>query len=151
MAGYMSEMAASQKNPGGGRRIDILPIPGFAMISFAALTEPMPAANLLARRRLYDTVPPSAVGRPMPGSGSSSVMLLSRLDQAGAFGYLFVDKLGRSAMRYFRALRLDKAQNPLRNAALPLTEIALATGFASSAHFSRTCSDRFGYPPSAER
>jgi len=64
---------------------------------------------------------------------------------------LFTAKLGRSAMRYYRDLRLDKARSLLRNAPLSLTEVALATGFAGSAHFSRTYSARFGLPPSADR
>ncbi len=64
---------------------------------------------------------------------------------------LFRDKLGRSAMRYYRELRLDKAQSLLRNSPLSLTEIALATGFASSSHFSRVYAQHYGQPPSAYR
>jgi len=64
---------------------------------------------------------------------------------------LFQSRLGRSTMRYYRELRLEKAQSLLRNSPLSLTEIALATGFASSAHFSRVFSGQFGHPPSAYR
>ena len=64
---------------------------------------------------------------------------------------LFHDNLGRSCMRYYRELRLDKAQNLLRNSPLSLTEIALATGFASSSHFSKVYSTQFGQPPSTYR
>src|SRR6056297_3724791 len=64
---------------------------------------------------------------------------------------LFQDRLGRSTMRYYRELRLDKAQSLLRNSPLSLTEIALATGFASSSHFSRAYSERYGRPPSSYR
>jgi len=64
---------------------------------------------------------------------------------------LFTDKLGRSTMRYYRDLRLDKAQSLLRNSSLSLTEIALACGFASSSHFSRAYAASFGQPPSAYR
>ena len=64
---------------------------------------------------------------------------------------LFSDKLGRSTMAYYRELRLDKAQNLLRNSPLSLTEIALATGFANSSHFSRLYSHQYGAPPSAGR
>ncbi|MGK7654761.1 GlxA family transcriptional regulator [Roseovarius sp. B08] len=81
---------------------------------------------------------------------------LSRLAQVAGLSprqlnRLFHDKLGRSVMRYYRELRLEKAQSLLRNSPLSLTEIALATGFASSAHFSRAYSARFGQPPSAYR
>lgn len=64
---------------------------------------------------------------------------------------LFHDKIGRSTMDYYRDLRLEKAQNLLRNSPLSLTEIALATGFANSSHFSKVYSTRFGNAPSRLR
>lgn len=64
---------------------------------------------------------------------------------------LFTEKLGRSTMRYYRDLRLDTAQSLLRNSPLSLTEIALATGFASSSHFSRVYAESYGQPPSSSR
>ncbi|MDW3118247.1 MAG: hypothetical protein R8G60_11030 [Roseovarius pacificus] len=59
-------------NPRDSRRIGILPVEGFAMMSYAALTEPMRAANLLAGRDLYEMV---NIGRslscrwPVPARG----------------------------------------------------------------------------------
>lgn len=64
---------------------------------------------------------------------------------------LFQDKLGHSTMGFYRALRLDTARSLLRNSSLPLTQIALATGFASSSHFSRVYAQHFGQPPSHYR
>lgn len=64
---------------------------------------------------------------------------------------LFRQKLGRATMRFYRELRLEKAQNLLRNSSLSLTEIGLATGFATSSHFSRAYSAFFGSAPSALR
>ncbi len=64
---------------------------------------------------------------------------------------LFTEKLGRTAMRYYRDLRLETAQNLLGNSPLSLTEIALATGFASSSHFSRVYAEAFGVSPSHSR
>lgn len=64
---------------------------------------------------------------------------------------LFSEKLGRPAMRYYRDLRLEKAQSLLRHSPLSLTEIALATGFANSSHFSRAYGAKFGRPPSSYR
>lgn len=63
----------------------------------------------------------------------------------------FQEIMGRSAMAYYRELRLDKAQNLLSNSPLSLTEIALATGFSSSSHFSRSYSTYFGITPSHAR
>lgn len=64
---------------------------------------------------------------------------------------LFVKKLGSSTMTFYRHLRLEKARNLLLNSALPMTEIALATGFSSSAHFSKAHRDRYGSSPSVLR
>ena len=64
---------------------------------------------------------------------------------------LFRDKIGRSTMTHYRRLRLEKARGLIANSPLPLTEIAVATGFASPAHFSRAFRDAYGQPPSALR
>ena len=64
---------------------------------------------------------------------------------------VFRQKTGLSTMRYYRNLRLDTGQRLLANSSLPLTSIALATGFASSSNFTRAFSDRFGAPPSRFR
>ena len=64
---------------------------------------------------------------------------------------LFQQKLGRSTMGYYRDLRLDKARNLLTNSPIPLTEVAYATGFANSSHFSRLFSQYFGRAPSSFR
>lgn len=54
-------------------------------------------------------------------------------------------------MRYYRELRLDKARNLLRNSPMPITEIALACGFANSSHFSTAYSAKYGLAPSVTR
>jgi AraC family transcriptional regulator, glycine betaine-responsive activator len=64
---------------------------------------------------------------------------------------LFRDRFGRSTMDYYRGIRLDVAQHLLGSASLSLTDIALATGFAGSAHFSRAFSAQYGMPPSRAR
>lgn len=64
---------------------------------------------------------------------------------------LFRQKLGRSTMTFYRELRLGKAGNLLTQSTLSLTEIALATGFANSAHFSTAFRDVFGRAPSSLR
>ena len=37
-------------------RVGVFPVPGFALMSYASTVEPLRAANLLARARLYDVV-----------------------------------------------------------------------------------------------
>ncbi|NKW71439.1 GlxA family transcriptional regulator [Rhodobacteraceae bacterium R_SAG10] len=64
---------------------------------------------------------------------------------------LFTQKLRQPTMKYYRELRLDKAQSLLRNSPLSLTEIALACGFANSSHFSQVYSAKYRHPPSRIR
>ncbi len=61
---------------------------------------------------------------------------------------LFSDKLGEGTMAFYRNFRLEKARNLLTQSPLSITEIALATGFCSSAHFAKTFRNRYGKPPS---
>ncbi|MEG6508960.1 GlxA family transcriptional regulator [Methyloligella sp. 2.7D] len=64
---------------------------------------------------------------------------------------LFRERLGRSTMEFYRRLRIDMARSLLRQSTLSLTEIALATGFATSAHFSSAFREALGVSPSAFR
>ncbi len=70
---------------------------------------------------------------------------------ARQLGRLFQDRLGIPPMGYYRNLRLAVAERLLTGSAMPLTEIALATGFASSSHFARVYAGQFGRPPSQAR
>ena len=64
---------------------------------------------------------------------------------------LFHDKLGESTIAFYKKLRLEKASNLLAQSPLSVTEIALATGFVSTAHFSRSFRQRYGVAPSRLR
>lgn len=64
---------------------------------------------------------------------------------------LFKEKIGKGTMAFYRDLRLEKAKNLLGQSPLSITEIALATGFCSSAHFAKSFRNRFASPPSAFR
>ncbi len=63
----------------------------------------------------------------------------------------FKAQLGVSLMQFYRALRLDKARDLLDQTALPVLDVAMATGFASGPHFARAFRGRFGAPPRARR
>ncbi|MDE2912759.1 MAG: GlxA family transcriptional regulator [Paracoccaceae bacterium] len=60
---------------------------------------------------------------------------------------LFRQHLGVTVMARYRHLRLEKARQLLRQSALSMTEIALATGFAGSSHFSSAFHEAYGEPP----
>ena len=64
---------------------------------------------------------------------------------------LFDKQISSSMMAFYRGLRLEKARNLLTQSPLSLTEIALATGFSSSSHFSNAFHEKFGEPPSRMR
>ena len=50
---------------------------------------------------------------------------------------LFAASLPESPMRYYLALRLDRAQALLQQTSLPVVEVAMASGFVSVSHFLR--------------
>ncbi len=64
---------------------------------------------------------------------------------------LFSEKLGQSTMGFYRALRLEKARGFLSQSPMPVSQIALAAGFSSQAHFSQCFRMKYGVPPSALR
>lgn len=53
--------------------------------------------------------------------------------------------------RYYLQIRLQRAQELLRQTGLSLVEISGLTGFASTSHFSKSYKEFYGHPPSAER
>jgi AraC-like DNA-binding protein len=123
--------ALSARGDGGAALLDTtrIEICGFGLVAAAAMT----------MRHLLQYRPRHVI---LAGIAGVSPRQLNRL---------FAAQLGMPAMRYYRALRLGRAQSLLRNSAMPLTQIALATGFANSSHFSRAYSAQFGHAPSRYR
>jgi transcriptional regulator GlxA family with amidase domain len=64
---------------------------------------------------------------------------------------LFRRQLNTTFAAHYRAIRLERARDLLVQTALPVTEVALAAGFASASHFSRSFAAAYGYPPREER
>lgn len=64
---------------------------------------------------------------------------------------LFKTKLGKTTMAFYRQIRLDKANTMLAQSYMSVTDVALATGFASTAHFSTCYKKHFGITPSFNR
>lgn len=64
---------------------------------------------------------------------------------------LFNASLNTTPTRYYLEMRLTKAKQLLAQTSMPILQVAVATGFTSSAHFAKSYRNKFGHPPSAER
>jgi len=64
---------------------------------------------------------------------------------------LFHAHVGHGIHQHYRWLRLERARQLLRETSLPVLDVALATGFASSSQFARAYKGAFGEPPSHTR
>jgi transcriptional regulator GlxA family with amidase domain len=64
---------------------------------------------------------------------------------------LFKSHIGHGIHAHYRWLRLERARQLLRETTLPVLDVALATGFASSSQFARAYANAFGEPPSRTR
>jgi transcriptional regulator GlxA family with amidase domain len=62
---------------------------------------------------------------------------------------LFQRHLGSTIGEHYLKVRLDRAQALLRQTTMPVLEIAMACGFVSASHFSRSYKGRFGASPRA--
>lgn len=85
--------------------------------------------------------------RPVPVGDVAAAADLSqrRLER------LFRRHLLISPAAFYRELRLQRARELLRLSPMPVTEVAIACGFQSLAHFSAVYDRHFGHPPRAER
>ncbi len=64
---------------------------------------------------------------------------------------LFSEFVNKSAVLYYREIRLDRARCLVTQTDMKLADIAVASGFVSQAHFSRIYSEKFGMAPSRDR
>lgn len=64
---------------------------------------------------------------------------------------IFMRELGLSPAAYYRRLRVERASQLLRDTELSVTEVGIACGFRSSAHFSRCYRGEVGTPPGMAR
>lgn len=64
---------------------------------------------------------------------------------------LFRQHLDRTMRQYYMELRLKRAQLLLNQTMMPVLEVAIACGFVSASHFSRSYRAHFGHAPRTER
>ena len=60
---------------------------------------------------------------------------------------LFSSHLGETVSDHYHRIRLDHGRHLLQETAMPVTEVALACGYANAQHFSKKFKERFGLPP----
>ncbi|MDG2340868.1 MAG: AraC family transcriptional regulator, partial [Paracoccaceae bacterium] len=72
------------------RKIGILPIDGFALLSYASCAEPFRAANLLSKQPLYEVVNISTDGLPVQSSGSANITPQAKVGDALSLDWLFI-------------------------------------------------------------
>ena len=91
-------MPSRTDQPGRPTRIGLLLIPGFALLPYASVVEPLRAANLIAGRRLYDWVNLSPDGGPAASSSGVEVPAACRLADAGPLDLVLVCAGGNPAL-----------------------------------------------------
>jgi len=64
---------------------------------------------------------------------------------------LFGQFVRKSPVLYYRDIRLDRARSLVTQTDMRLSEVAVASGFASQTHFSRAYRERFGLAPRTDR
>jgi AraC family transcriptional regulator len=70
---------------------------------------------------------------------------------ASYFSHAFKATFGMTPCRYIRRRRIERAQRLMLQSQEPLSQIALACGFADQAHYSRVFRDVVGFSPNAWR
>jgi len=70
---------------------------------------------------------------------------------ASRFAHLFRDSVGESPAEYVTRLRLERAAIHLVHSNWPVTEVAIAAGYATHAGFTHAFTERFGCPPTSFR
>jgi transcriptional regulator GlxA family with amidase domain len=123
-------------------RVGVLPIPGFALMSYSCIVEPLRAANLLSKRALYDLVHFSDGGR-VQSSGAASVEREHHLGEAVDLDLLIVvaggDPFAFEDEATFKWLRLMAARGVrlggVSGGSVVLANAGLMNGYRMTVHW----------------
>ncbi|MEM1299643.1 MAG: GlxA family transcriptional regulator [Pseudomonadota bacterium] len=118
----------------------------YGMSQLPSLTEPLGRAVPATVR---------AAIRSMEAHLEEPLTIPEIADEAGLsqrqLNRLFTRHLGKTTALYYRDIRLDRARGLVTQTEMPLTEVAIASGFRSQTNFTRAYRERFGLPPSRDR
>lgn len=122
----------------------------------AKIREPQERQRMEANIRQGVTRPGLALAIELMESHLEELLSVEELCQAAGVSRRQLERMFHrhfrvSPRRYYIDLRLQRARALLQYTDLPVVEIAVACGFGSAAHFSRTYHDWAGKAPSAER
>ena len=67
------------------------------------------------------------------------------------FERMFLLRLGETPARYYKRMRLERANTLLEQTSMTIFQVGVACGFSSAAHFSTSYEGFFGHTPSATR
>jgi AraC family transcriptional regulator len=104
-----------------------------------------PAGDL--HSRIFDQIIERIEGNPLEQFDLAALAAESGYSYT-RFIHAFRTQTGLSPYKYIVRLRLSRAKQLMRNRSLTLLEIALESGFASHAHFTRAFRLHFGFTPS---
>jgi transcriptional regulator GlxA family with amidase domain len=93
------------------------------------------------------TLMEQSIERPLPVNEFAAAVAISDRQHER----LFWKHLGRTPTRHYLTIRLEHACQLLRQTAMPILAVAMASGFNSASHFSKSYTEHFGRSPSAER
>lgn len=130
------------------------------------------AARYLFHERLrpqgarQNSSPVEPLGSTIPATVRKAIQLMEqhletalpipRICQASGISQRQLDRLFRRFVRqspalYYRDIRLDRARGLVTQTEMPLSEVAVASGFSGQVHFSRAYRERFGIAPRRDR
>jgi transcriptional regulator GlxA family with amidase domain len=124
------------------------------MMSFAAATEPLRAANRLSGRQLYSWQVISAEGRPVPASSGIDIVADRSLEEVGRLDTLFV-VAGLDAHKYqdrqvfARLRRISRSGcriGAMSTGSYMLARAGLLTGYRATIHWENAAAFREAFP-----
>lgn len=104
-------------------------------------------APVEARLRRATALMEAHIEEPLPGPQIAARLGQSQRQLERDFRAVY----GLSPGRFYRHLRLNRAHRLLQQTTMSVTEVAVASGFASAEHFSRAYRAQFGLPPTQDR
>jgi transcriptional regulator GlxA family with amidase domain len=140
----MLEVVAARHGKGLGSRVSARLKPGAAPPAIPTLSRPrIQHPKLLAVISRMET----HIEDPVSIEGLADLVDLSKRQ----LERLFQRHLGQSPAKYYMAQRLARAQLLLAQTAMPIVEVAQASGFVAVSHFSKSYREHFGHTPRMER